>query len=439
MELWDLYDRQGNRTGETWERKFGNYKLIPEGRYHMVVDILVQHTDGTFLLTKRDMSKDVYPGYWEASAGGAAVAGEDPETAAKRELEEETGLTALSFKLVSHTFREPSHSMFYSYLALVDGDKDSVRLQEGETVEYKWVDRTGLLEYVRSDFSIKTHHDRYKSLFDAYNTLYVTDLDGTLMRNDKSISDNSLSIINGLIARGAAITVATARSVTSVVDIVKPIDISIPLVVRNGTALAAPHTLEIMEKAVFTDEEVSRLKAMLKELPFCGFTSIWRGNEMEKVFFNGPHSAGIEKYLAEHEGEKGLRFVDDVEELFKGDVGYITMIDDKENLDPVYERVGKDSQWESVFQQDSYDSEYWLELCPENSTKAKAIERLKERLGLEKIVAFGDSVNDIPMFKIADEAYAVENALPELKEYATAVIASNEEDGVAEFLKSKFV
>ena len=54
-------------------------------------------------------------------------------------------------------------------------------------------------------------------------------------------------------------------------------------------------------------------------------------------------------------------------------------------------------------------------------------------------MAFGDSVNDIPMFKIADEAYAVENALPELKEYATAVIASNEEDGVAEFLKSKFV
>ena len=269
-------------------------------------------------------------------------------------------------------------------------------------------------------------------------TLYVTDLDGTLMRNDKSISEHSLGIINNLIAAGANFTVATARSVSSVKDIVEPLDISIPLVVRNGTALAAPHSLEVIEKAIFKDEEVIRLKEILNELPKCGFTSIWRGNEMEKVFYKCTHSVGIEKYLEEHDGEKGLRIVDDIDELFNGDVGYITMIDDKENLEPVYDRVKGASGWETVFQQDSYDSEYWLELCPENSTKAKAIVRLKEKLGLDKIVVFGDSVNDIPMFKIADEAYAVENALPELKEYATKIIASNEADGVAEFLRARF-
>ena len=42
MEIWDLYDREGKRTGETWERKYGNFREIPDGRYHMVVDILVQ-------------------------------------------------------------------------------------------------------------------------------------------------------------------------------------------------------------------------------------------------------------------------------------------------------------------------------------------------------------------------------------------------------------
>ena len=270
-------------------------------------------------------------------------------------------------------------------------------------------------------------------------TLYVTDLDGTLMRGDKSVSERSISIINKLIEEGMNFTVASARSVSSLQHIVKPLDISIPLVVRNGTALAAPGTLEIMEKAVFTKEEVSSIREILTDLPVYGFTSIWHGGEMEKVFYAGEHSLGIKKYLEEHEGEKGLKIVSDIDELWAGDVGYITMIDDRDVLRPVYEKVKDSSGWEAVFQQDSYDSEYWLELCPENSTKAKAIERLKERLGLEKIVAFGDSVNDIPMFKIADEAYAVENALPELKEYATAVIASNEEDGVAEFLKSKFV
>ena len=65
---------------------------IPDGRYHLVSDILVQHRDGTYLLTKRPPGKDIYPGYWEASAGGSAQLGEGPEECAKRELFEESGI-----------------------------------------------------------------------------------------------------------------------------------------------------------------------------------------------------------------------------------------------------------------------------------------------------------------------------------------------------------
>lgn len=161
-EIWDLYDRDGNRTGETFVRDFGNYKTIPEGRYHIVVDLLVIHTDGTYLLTKRSEEKDVYPGYWEASAGGSAVSGEEPLEAARRELFEETGLTADSLELIGITFRDTSHGMFYSYLARVSGDKDRIVLQDGETTDYKWVDRAGFLAYVDSDKAIATHNKRYE-------------------------------------------------------------------------------------------------------------------------------------------------------------------------------------------------------------------------------------------------------------------------------------
>ena len=51
------------------------------------------------------------------------------------------------------------------------------------------------------------------------------------------------------------------------------------------------------------------------------------------------------------------------------------------------------------------------------------------------MVVFGDSINDLPMFKIADESYAVSNAIDELKDAATAVIGSNDEDSVALFLE----
>ena len=166
-EIWDLYDRDGNRTGETFERSFGSYLLIPEGKYHLVVDLLVVHSDGTYLLTKRSDIKDVYPGFWEASAGGSALSGEEPLEAAKRELFEETGITADSLELVDISFKDSSHSMYYSYLARVSCDKDSIVLQEGETTDYKWVDKEGLLAYVNSEHTMTNHNKRYEKYFNS--------------------------------------------------------------------------------------------------------------------------------------------------------------------------------------------------------------------------------------------------------------------------------
>ncbi len=87
------------------------------------------------------------------------------------------------------------------------------------------------------------------------------------------------------------------------------------------------------------------------------------------------------------------------------------------------------------YDETKYSSDYWLEICPITATKAKAIEKLKEQYGCDKVVVFGDSLNDLAMFEIADEAYAVENAMTALKEIATRVIGSNNEDGVAKFLE----
>jgi len=75
---------------------------------------------------------------------------------------------------------------------------------------------------------------------------------------------------------------------------------------------------------------------------------------------------------------------------------------------------------------------------PKKATKGNAILALKEMLKCDKIITFEDSVNDILMFKLSDESYAVENAVDELKKYATGIIMSSEQDGVAHWLEENY-
>ncbi len=75
---------------------------------------------------------------------------------------------------------------------------------------------------------------------------------------------------------------------------------------------------------------------------------------------------------------------------------------------------------------------------PVKATKANAIRKLKKIWNCDRVVSFGDAVNDIPMFEISDECYAVENAVAELKAAATGIIDSNENDGVANWLKAHY-
>ena len=159
MELWDAYDRRGNRTGETLVRG----KPLPEGRYHLVSCILIRHEDGDILLMHRAMEKEVYPGWWEIGAGGSALAGEDSLTCARRELAEETGITG------SLTFlhRTVSHDTIYDgYLCIYGGPKDQVTLQPGETTAYRWLNLREFLAFFDSDQCIPHLRTRLKDYVD---------------------------------------------------------------------------------------------------------------------------------------------------------------------------------------------------------------------------------------------------------------------------------
>ena len=139
MEIWDAYDEDFKMIdGVTLVR--GEENTFPAGVYHLVVDVLVKHKDGTVLLMQRDKRKP-YGLMWEASAGGSALKGETPLDAAFRELREETGIKAEELTEVGRVVSPENHSVYVEFVCETDCDKESVTLQEGETVDFCWVKR----------------------------------------------------------------------------------------------------------------------------------------------------------------------------------------------------------------------------------------------------------------------------------------------------------
>ncbi len=270
------------------------------------------------------------------------------------------------------------------------------------------------------------------------DTLYVSDLDGTLMRNNERLSEYTVRTLNELLRQGLPFTFATARSIESARVITGELEIKLPVITRNGAVLADNTTGRHIQKSVFTKEEVELLKQMLPELPSCGYVSCFLDDIMIRTYMPADHTEGLQGYIDYYKNDPTMRKADDLDSMFCGIPGYVTMIGEKDRIAPVYEKAREYKGWESLFQKDTYRDEYWLEICPRNCTKAKSILKLKEEFGFKRLVVFGDSLNDISMFEIADESFAVANARDELKKIATHIIGSNEEDSVVDLLKERF-
>ncbi len=145
VEVWDCYDEDFNLVKDKVLIR-GQEASFSSNEYHMVCDIAVRHVDGTYLLMQRDFRKEGYPGKWEFTAGGSALKGESPLGCAKRELFEETDLIADSIHEVGRMTVAKNHSHYVEYMAIVSCAKDSVVLQDGETIDFKWMEKAELLE-----------------------------------------------------------------------------------------------------------------------------------------------------------------------------------------------------------------------------------------------------------------------------------------------------
>src|SRR5690554_4967672 len=134
MEKWDLYDKNRKPLNRTHAR--GTEMVI--GENHIVVDIWTVNSDKEILLTLRHPDKQIYPNFWE-NTGGSVVTGETSRLGATRELFEETGINAKEDELVLLGTKKEETAFVDTYIVRKDISISDLTMQEGETVDAKWV------------------------------------------------------------------------------------------------------------------------------------------------------------------------------------------------------------------------------------------------------------------------------------------------------------
>lgn len=266
-------------------------------------------------------------------------------------------------------------------------------------------------------------------------TLYVSDLDGTLLNSRAELSEFTVNAINALLEQGMLFSYATARSYSGALKLTRGITQNLPVIVYNGTFVAENSTGKRLLSHRFSDADAQRI---LKKMTACGVYPTVH------AFFDGAErysycpqlqSRAMREYNDTRRGDTRER-VTDLAGLGMGEIFHFTCIDETDRLLPLYGALKEEFQ--CLFYIDLYSGERWLEVQPAEATKANAVLALKQLLHCEKVVCFGDGKNDISMFEVSDECYAVANAEPELKELANAVIDGNDADGVAKWLLKNF-
>ena len=166
MELGDVYDEDRRLTGRTMVRD----EPYPEDGYHLVVHICVFNSRGEMLVQRRQPFKDGWPGMWDITVGGSAVAGDDSRTAAERELWEEMGLRVDLSGVRPVLTKHHPHIFDDYYIVRKDVAVEELTLQPEEVCEARWATLSDVLQLLDAGVFIPYHRSFLELLFGLNET-----------------------------------------------------------------------------------------------------------------------------------------------------------------------------------------------------------------------------------------------------------------------------
>ncbi|NUP53730.1 MAG: HAD family phosphatase [Catenulispora sp.] len=281
--------------------------------------------------------------------------------------------------------------------------------------------------------------NRNGSTADQRRVLYVTDLDGTLLNADMKVDPESADILNGLIESGTLITAATARGREPSRRALTGVDLRLPLAFLNGGYLAELAGGPIRGGFPLPPTAAEKILAdyLARGLHPMAYTIDDAGEE--HVYYQGAANPAMAAYVAERlsGGDGRFRRVADLSVALEETVVALNTVDEPEPLATMHAAWNQDSKLSCHYSPDIYAPAYcWLEFSETRANKGDALLALKELVGADHVVCFGDNTNDLAMFAVADESYAVAHAHPAVKEAATAVLDDDTAHAVARRIRT---
>lgn len=274
-------------------------------------------------------------------------------------------------------------------------------------------------------------------------TLYVTDMDGTLLGADSKLSDVSARIITELTQQGANITVATARTPATVEMILAKADTSLPAIVMTGAAMWCRDTKSYLNTRYLDEDTYLQLMDKCKKYEINPFRYTLREGESMQVYHNGVMTMAEKSFV---DGRLNLGLKNFNLDTPKGLLPYLPGVvflfamGDCDKIFALADDLRATVDCSVSCYMDIFDEKMGLlELFAPKVSKAVAVKQLAEDIKADRIVVFGDNLNDIPMLQVADLAVAVANAHPDVKAISHKVIGLNTEDAVAHFIKQDFI
>jgi len=269
--------------------------------------------------------------------------------------------------------------------------------------------------------------------------LVVFDLDGTLLNRESVIADYTSETLRLLTERDIAYTVATGRTLHGARAILDGHRFQLPQVYKNGVMIWHPESNRLSSGATLTPEELEHVvRACLKHgvTPFA-FTLEDGGGS---AVYHPPLLTGVERELIRSIGidePVAVRALDDLPSDAR--ITHVNSIGDGDAIKAVLRSVN-DEPHLVAYSGIALEGQQWrwLDIHHSDASKGGAITSMKRLLGLERVICFGDSDNDLSMFEAADESYAPANANDRIKSAATAVIGHHDEEGIAHFLRERF-